>query len=156
MSGVGLEWNLQGEAVLQQHINRMMHLDKRGLLDVVGTKVESQFRHRIEYEKTAPDGTPWQAWSDAYARTRHAGQSLLESELHLLDGMTHVVMLDGSLVEVGSNMIYAAMQNFGGAEVGKPGLPARELAGLSTENKQDIRSVSVDWLDTHWLLGLPS
>lgn len=156
MSGVGFEWNLQGEMALQLHINRMIHLDKRGLLDVVGTEVESQFRRRIADEKTSPDGTPWQAWSDAYARTRHAGQSLLQSEGHLLDSMTHVVMLDGSSVDVGSNMIYAAIQNFGGAKVGKPGLPARPFAGLSDENKQDVRSTAVDWLDTHWLLGLPA
>ena len=36
----------------------MIHLDKRGLLDVVGTEVESQMRRRIADEKTAPDGTP--------------------------------------------------------------------------------------------------
>lgn len=156
MSGVGFQWNLQGEAAMQLHIDRMIHLDKRGLLDAIGTEVESQFRHRIADEKTAPDGTPWQAWSARYAATRHAGQSLLQSEGHLLDSMTHVVMLDGSSVDVGSNLIYAAIQNFGGAKVGKPGLPAREFAGLSIENKQDLRSVSVDWLSQHWIGALPA
>lgn len=153
MSGVGLQLDWRGMAELQVQVNRMAHLDKRGLMDAVGTEVESQFRRRITEEKTSPDGKPWPAWSPAYAATRHSGQSLLEAEGHLRDSMTHVVAIDGSDVDTGSNLIYARIQNDGGAEVGKPGLPAREYAGLSIDNRRDLVDVISDWMEQHWIGG---
>lgn len=156
MSGVGLQWGFEYEATLQQHVDRMLHLDKRGLLDAVGAEVESQVRRRIASEKTGPDGKPWAAWSPRYAKTRHGGQSLLQSEGHLLDSITYVVGIDGSFVDVGSNLVYAAIQNFGGAKVGKPNLPARPYLGFSTENTTDLRSVIAKWLESHWLQGMPA
>lgn len=154
MSGVGLRWGFEYEAELQQHVNRMLHLDKRGLLDAVGAEVESQVRRRISTEKAGPDGKPWVAWSERYAATRHAGQSLLQSEGHLLDSITYVVAIDGSHVDVGSNLVYAAIQNFGGAKVGKPNLPPRPYLGFSTENREDLRSVITKWLEENWMGGL--
>lgn len=153
MSGVGLQWGFEYEATLQRHIDRMLQLDKRGLLDAVGAEVESQTRRRIASEKTGPDGKPWAAWSAAYAKTRHGGQSLLQSEGHLLDSITYVVAIDGSSVDVGSNMVYAAIQNFGGAKVGKPGLPARPFLGFSDDNRSDLRGVINKWLEQNWLGG---
>lgn len=153
MSGVGLRWEMPQAGALQQHIDRMLHMDKHGLLDAVGAEVESQVRRRISAEKTAPDGKPWAAWSPQYAKTRHAGQSLLQSEGHLLDSITYVVAVDGSFVDVGSNLVYAAIQNCGGAKVGKPNLPARPYLGFSDDNQDDLRGVIVKWLEENWMRG---
>lgn len=153
MSGVGLRWQMPEIPGLQQHINRMLHLDKRGLLDAVGAEVESQVRRRISAEKTDPGGKPWKAWSPNYAKTRHGGQSLLQSEGHLLDSITYLVAVDGSSVDIGSNLVYAAIQNFGGAKVGKPNLPARPYLGLSAANRNDVRSTVVQWLERNWMEG---
>lgn len=153
MSGVGLRWEMPQAGALQQHIDRMLHLDKRGLLDAVGAEVGAQVRTRITSEKKAPDGKPWAAWSPAYAKTRHANQSKLQSSGELIDSITHLVAVDGSFVDVGSNLVYAAIQNFGGAKVGKPNLPARPYLGFSDDNQDDLRGVIVKWLEENWMRG---
>ena len=149
MSGVGIQWAIADFEALQRRIDAMAHLDTRELMDSIGTEVATQTKRRISDEKTSPSGEAWAAWSDRYAATRGDGQSLLQSENHLLDSITHLVELAGKEVDVGSNMVYAAIQNFGGAEVGKPELPAREYVGLSAENRMDVMMVASDWLDRH-------
>lgn len=154
MSGVGLQFQFVDMAALQLRIDRMANLDTRGLMDAIGTEVVSQTVHRIREEKTSPQGEAWAAWSDRYAKTRTAGQSLLESEGHLIQSMTHLVELAGKEVDIGSNLIYARIQNDGGAKVGKPGLPAREYLGLSNANRMDIVKVCSAWLDGHLMGGV--
>lgn len=149
MSGVGLQWSLPDLAQAQRRVDAVMHMSTRELMDSIGAEVESQTRRRISDEKTSPAGVPWPQWSDAYAATRHSGQSLLQAEGHLLDSITHVVELTGKDVDIGSNLVYARIQNDGGAEVGKPELPAREYVGLSSENRLDVAHVASDWLDHH-------
>lgn len=153
MSGVGLVLDFVDMAALQLRIDAMQHLDTRGLMDLVGTEVVTQTQRRIHDEKTSPRGEAWAPWSDRYAKTRTAGQSLLESEGHLVSSMTHVVELQGKSVDIGSNLIYAAMQNFGGAKIGKPGFPAREYLGMSEANRLDVAQVASAWLDKHFMKG---
>ncbi len=113
----------------------------RNLLGAVGAELESQTRRRIAEEKESPEGKPWAAWSEGYARTRHSGHGLLVGEGALLDSIAYAVSSDGSVV-VGSNLVYAAIHQFGGAEAGKPGLPpARPYLGLSAENTRDVEGV---------------
>jgi phage gpG-like protein len=149
VSGVGLQFSLDGFAEVQRRVNAVINMDKRQLMDSLGAEAVTQIQRRITDEKTSPEGAAWPKWSDAYAATRHVGQSLLVSEHHLLQSMTHLVELTGKDVDVGSNLVYAAIQNFGGAEVGKPQLPAREFLGLSEENRTDLAMVASDWLDQH-------
>jgi phage virion morphogenesis protein len=149
VSGVGLQFSLDHFAEVQRRVSAVIDMDKRQLMDRLGAEAVTQIQRRIADEKTSPDGVAWPAWSDAYAATRHAGHSLLQSENHLLQSMTHVVEMTGKDVDVGTNLIYAAIQNFGGAEVGKPGLPAREYMGFSQENRMDLAAVASDWLDQH-------
>lgn len=117
--------------------------DTRPLLEALAAEVESQTRRRIEEEKTAPDGTPWPEWSDAYAATRHGGQSLLRGEGGLLDSIQSAVLPD--LAETGSNLVYAALQQFGGEPVGID-VEAREYLGISAENAQELDAI----LDAHF------
>ena len=154
MSGVGLQYQFVDMAELQLRIDRMANLDMRGLMDTIGAEVASQTQRRIRDEKTTPKGEAWAPWSERYAKTRTAGQSLLENEGHLLQSITHVVELGGKEVDVGSNLIYARIQNDGGAKVGRPGLPAREYLGLSVSNRMDIVQVTSSWLDHHLIGGL--
>lgn len=146
-----MEWAIVDFAALQRRVDAMAHLDTRELMDSIGAEVATQTKRRIGEEKTSPEGQSWPAWSDAYAATRTGGQSLLQNENHLLDSITHVVELQGKEVDVGSNLVYAKIQNYGGAGVGKPNLPAREYLGLSAENRMDVHQVASDWLDS-WLL----
>lgn len=149
MSGVGIQWQMVDLLALQLRIDAIAHMDTRGMMDAIGAEVATQTKRRIGEEKTSPDGQAWPQWSERYAATRHAGQSLLQSEGHLLDSITHVVELGGKDVDIGSNLVYARIHQFGGAKVGKPGLPARPYLGISAENRQDIHSVASHWLDAH-------
>ena len=109
------------------------------LLESVGALVESQTRRRIQEEKTGPDGEAWAEWSERYARTRHGGQSLLQGEGDLLDSIQYLV--SGDTVEIGSNLIYAGVQQEGYA---KKNLPARPYLGLSPENEAELDLLIAD------------
>lgn len=128
--------------------------DKRTLMDAIGFAVENQTRDRIANDKRSPQGKPWAPWSPAYAGTRNAGQSLLQSEGDLLDTLTYAVDIDGEAVEIGSNEPYAAIQQFGGKSGMPPGpaaIPPRPYLGLSNENESDIADLVTHWLDARVL-----
>lgn len=109
---VALSYNLGAIPRLQNRIALLGKVDRRGLLDLVGAEVESQTKRRIETEKSGPDGIPWDSWSPGYAETRHGGHSLLEADGHLLGSIDHQVAGDDS-VEIGSNLVYARIQQEG-------------------------------------------
>lgn len=147
-----LNVDLGGIYRLQQRIQRLGQIDKSGLLDAIGFEVENQTKRRIQHEKSSPDGTPWPAWSAKYAETRHGGQSLLmaSGDSGLLGSIQNHVQ--GEIIEVGSNLDYAAIQNLGGTAGMPPGpaaIPSREYLGLSGENIDDIAAVIDDFLDQH-------
>ncbi len=122
--------------------------DTRPLLEALGAEVESQTRRRIASEKSAPDGAPWPEWSEAYASTRHGGQSLLQADGGLLDSIQSLV--SGDLAEVGSNLVYAAIQQFGGLPSMSPGpaaVQAREWLGISADNESDLHAVLGRWVE---------
>jgi phage virion morphogenesis protein len=126
----------------------MTRADRRQLLDGAGAVLESSARRRIQSDKRGPDGERWPNWSESYAQTRHAGHSLLSAEGHLLDSIRAEVR--GDEVEVGTNLVYGAVQQFGGDEVGMA-IPARPYLGVSTEDERDILAVADAWADD--LLG---
>lgn len=147
MSGTALVLNVRGWEPWQ-HLGARLgrFLDdlasgpaREQLLEVLGAEVESQTRRRLAEEKTGPDGKAWPAWSDAYAATRHGGHSLLEDEGHLRDSIQFLVHPDE--VEIGTNLVYGAIHQWGGAGVGKPGLPERPYLGVSDENAADLEAV---------------
>lgn len=126
------------------------NLDSADLLEGISAEVESQTRRRLSEEKEAPDGTPWPEWSDDYAATRKPGQSMLESTGALIDSIESVVSDDR--VEIGSNLIYAAIQNLGGTEDMPPapaGVPQREYLGFSEDNLLDLQYLVDDFVDDH-------
>lgn len=156
---------------------------KAELLGSIGAVVESQTRRRISDEKTAPDGTPWAPWSDAYAKTRHGGQSLLQGDGDLLDSIEYQVQRNS--VRVGSPLAYAGVhqdgfsgsvqvpshvrrisQAFGKAlkfpvyqSVGSftrmMEIPQREFLGLSSDNQTELLAVIGDfWQDVMKEAGL--
>lgn len=116
-----------------------------GLLDAVGAEVESQTKRRIADEKTAPDGTPWKSWSDAYKATRHGGHSLLRAEDHLMTGIQYIV--EDEEVFVGSKHPGAAHLFFGSKPEWPWNLPPRQALGLSPENLADLDAEIGDWLE---------
>lgn len=80
--------------------------------------------------KAAPDGSPWQEWSEDYAKTLESHQSLLVANskegAQLWDSLTHQVIGDEAVL-VGTNVIYAATHQFGDES---RGIPARPFLGI--------------------------
>lgn len=149
MAGTAIEINVAQVAKLEAKLAKLANPDFPGLMDHLGAVVESQTRRRIEEDKAAPDGTPWKPWSDGYARTRHAGHSLLIGDNGLLDSIGYHV--EGDRAVVGSNKVYAAIHQFGGADVGM-NIPERPYLGISDSDESEIMDVVNDWLDQQ--LGL--
>jgi phage virion morphogenesis protein len=149
MSGVVIEW--QGIETLVRRLNRMALADVDPLIRILVTAGESQTRRRIEAEKRSPDGQPWADWSPGYAETRHGGQSLLEGSGHLLDSIASFV--DGEIAGWGSNLVYAAIHQFGGLAGMAPGpaaIPARQYIGVSADDHAELQGLVDDWVDG-WL-----
>lgn len=146
---------------------------KLDLLEHIGAVVESQTRRRIKDEKTAPDGSKWQDWSEGYAKTRHGNQSLLMGDGDLLDSIQYLVK--GNHVHIGSPLPYAGVHQDGfsgsvtvsahtrrikqafGKALSFPvyqnvsaftramEIPQREFLGLSSDNKRELLSVICDF-----------
>ena len=136
LTETGLEEVIAGIQAVASPVTRME------IADSVGALLESSTKRRIADEKRAPDGTPWAPWSEAYGATRRPGKSILWAEGDLLDSIQAVTGL--TEIRVGSNLVYAAIHQFGGADVGTPGLPARPYLGLSDEDAREIRETVAD------------
>lgn len=143
MSGAGLVYDLRAIDRMEERIAAIAGFDRRILLDVVGSTVESQTRWRIEKDKTGPDGVAWPEWSERYDKTRHAGQSKLFGEGDLHGSLGYAVAFDGSQVEIGSNLIYAATQQAGD---GDRNIPARPYLGLSADDEEELEAVVDDFI----------
>lgn len=128
---------------LQERLDRIAGIGFHDVLETIGAVVESQVRRRISDDQEAPDGTPWADWSPAYAKKRHGGHSLLQSEGDLLDSIAPDFP-SGDSVEVGSNLVYAGTQQVGNDVLG---IPARPYLGLSGDDEQEITAVIEDWIE---------
>lgn len=149
MTGVAIVTDLGGIARLQARMARLALYNTDDLLDAVGAEVESQTRRRISEERTTPAGKDWPAWSPVTAGMRGGGHSLLQYSGDLIGSIQYTV--DGTRVEVGSNLVYAAIQNFGGKKSSFPHLwgdiPVRTFLGISAENEQDIEAIVDGFID---------
>lgn len=124
---------------------RLTSAEIEGLAYSIGQLIENQTKERIDTEKRAPSGAPWAPWSKAYARRRGKAnrQSLLVGRGNpgLLESIQNYTT--GTEVRVGTPLIYGAIHQFGGAGVGRPGLPARPYLGLSSANERDIEDLVI-------------
>lgn len=147
---IGLQFDLSSISRLQERIARLGNVDRQDLLEQLAGVAESQTRRRISDEQETPDGEPWQAWSANYAATRHGGQALLQGDGNLVDSITSEIEGDEALI--GSNLVYAAIHQFGGTPdmaPGPAGIPARAYLGFSRDNLDEIEAVADRWLDKH-------
>lgn len=147
---IGLQFDLSSVSRLQERIARLGNVDRQDLLEQLAGVAESQTRRRISDEQETPDGEPWQAWSANYAATRHGGQALLQGDGDLVDSITSEIEGDEALI--GSNLVYAAIHQFGGTPdmaPGPAGIPARAYLGFSRDNLDEIEAVADRWLDKH-------
>lgn len=142
MTGAAINVNLLEDRRLARRLDRLAELDTLALLEGIGAEVVSQTQRRIAVDKASPANEPWPEWSADYAETRHSGQSLLQSDNHLVTSLTFQVM--GDSVLVGSPLIYAATHQYGDED---RGIPQREFLGLEGADLDDVIGMIEDYLD---------
>ena len=107
-------------------------------LDQVGRYLVASTLRRFERER-APDGSPWLKSARALA----VGGKTLTDTGRLRGSITHTVTDGGRAVEVGSNVLYAAIHQFGG-RAGKglrATIPARPYLGIDEHDRDAITRI---------------
>lgn len=118
MAGVFFEYDFDSERLerLFTVLVDMAHVDALPLFQEIGEIVMTSVQENFE-EHHAPDGTPWEPLSPAYAEwKRRYGQGRSADDILVLNRI-----LMGSIhpephrdrVEIGTNVIYAAVHQFG-------------------------------------------
>ena len=107
MTGVRL--HLDGEEAALAAVDGMLRRARnpRGLFENIGMALVTSTQMRFERGQ-APDGSPWPPSLRVIA---HGGRTLVETA-RLMRSITSIASDSG--VEVGTNVIYAAIQQFGG------------------------------------------
>lgn len=165
MAGTAVEIIEQGLAEAIARIERLTALDRHEVMDSLGALMQQQTRHRIDVEKTAPDGTPW-------AKTWR-GSSILVNTGELVNSIAY--LSNQTEVHVGSPRVYARIHQFGGTIKAKnkkalsfsvpgglrkalPGgsekvffksvtIPARPYLGLSADNIAEAEEVIAEFIE---------
>lgn len=138
MAGVTTSLTTIGLDAAITKLSKLASFEMAQLAADAGGILESSTKGRFE-TKSAPDDEAWAPWSEAYAATRNSGKhSLLVGDNDLLESVQSYST--GSEAIVGSNLVYAAIQNFGGEEVGRA-IPARPFLGLSDDDVADLRDL---------------
>ncbi len=138
MSGLTLDLAIDGIPGVLGQLSGLTDLERSDLAFNIGALLESSTKRRIADEKSAPDGTPWVPWSEAYDDTREEHHSLLVGEGNLLDSVQNYSA--GAEARVGTNLVYGAIHHFGGEEVGS-NIPARPYLGLSANDRAEIMAL---------------
>ena len=109
--------------------------DPSTAMDQIGRYLVASTLRRFERER-APDGSPWLKSARALAE---GGQTLTDTG-RLRGSIAHTVTDGGRAVEVGSNVIYAAIHQFGGraGRGRKAKLPARPYLGIDERDRTNI------------------
>ena len=153
MTGVVVETDV---SVAAAALGRLTDDQLSQVMYEVGALIEDQTKLRIADEKATPEGQRWVPWSEAYDNSRsHGKHSLLVSEGSLRESIQNYTT--GLTAVVGSNLIYAAVHQFGSDQSAVPadlpagaagtGIPARPYLGLSADNRTDIEDLVVGRLE---------
>lgn len=129
----------------------------RGMYDLIGEALVRSTQQRFE-EGRSPNGSPWPPSIRALAE---GGQTLVKSA-RLQTSITHAASDQG--VEVGTNVLYAAVHQFGATirpvsadalrfQIGdrwvttkQVRIPARPFIGLDDDDEREIVAIAEDWL----------
>lgn len=140
MSGVTITFDLEQMSLSLRALSRMGH-DPGPLLEDIGGELETSTVLRFE-TNIAPDGTPW----EPSQRALDTDSPTLVDTTRLRDSIHPEVF--GSALELGSNVVYAAIHQGGGEIEFSMGhtveMPERAYLGLSANDNETIFSIVGD------------
>ncbi|MFO1038149.1 MAG: phage virion morphogenesis protein [Geminicoccaceae bacterium] len=121
-------------------------------MDEIGAQIQENTRERF-LSKTGPDGV---RWKPSYRAVLQGGQTLADAG-NLRDSITRVIGLGGASVEVGTNLKYARVHQFGATITPKAApylvfkladgswvrtkkvtIPARPYLGFNATDRADV------------------
>lgn len=141
MTGVALTVGFD-DALLTGHLSRLAVADARGFAAVrheIGSYLLGEVQDSLDGQKLF-DGT---AMPQSKAAIKRAGKTLIRKH-HLYD--SYVYQLTGGGLELGSNLIYAAIHHFGG-DAGRghaTHIEARPVMGMTAAHEARIGDVLID------------
>lgn len=125
-----------------------LRLDPKAVNADVGEYLLGSIERRFRAQKD-PEGNDWKPLSEmtlASRKRRKKTSTKILIESGNLKGLMHWRATDEA-VEVGTNLIYGAMQQFGGyAKLrGKPVyIPPRPYLGLSAQDRDEVQNIVID------------
>lgn len=135
-------------AKLEELIGRMENAE--GFYKNVGEHLLVSVAERFETE-TAPDGQPWKTLSGVTIENRlkrfgNAPLTILRMRGRLAGSFNYEA--SSQHARVGTSVIYAAIQHFGGkaGRNKKVTIPSRPILGLSDDDEIAILEIAEDWL----------
>lgn len=145
MSGVTLRIDTSDLADVGEKLDRLTSRasDMTPLMDEIGAMLVASTQDRFE-KGVDPDGNAW-APSIRVLEAQGNAQTLVDSG-RLMTSVTHIPGNDE--VEVGSNVVYAAIHQAGG-QAGRGlavTIPARPYLGISAEDEHEIGNLIDDYL----------
>ncbi len=149
MSGARVTITVDDAAVRAQ-LERLLEQVQRptDALREIGEVLQQSTQRRFATE-TAPDGSRW-APNSPVTLTRKTSRQILTEHGFLGDTIRYQLTADRQGVAVGSNRVYAAMQQFGGTKADHPHLwgdiPARQFLGVSAADRTTILDIFTDYL----------
>lgn len=140
MTGIRLQHSIDiSEA--DRAFAEMHRLNPALLADEIGDYVLSETLFNFDQTQT-PDGVQWVPSQ----RAEEAGGKTLQWFGHLRDSYNYIVGFGGDFVEIGSNLIYAAIHHFGG-ETGRKSarfeMTARPALGITDEMEAEIGDMAL-------------
>lgn len=116
----------------------------------IGEALLNSTRERFS-RQTDPEGNPWEPNSEVTLERKAPQTKPLAGKTGLLRStLRYQLTGDGKGVEIGSNRVYAAMQQFGGTKAQWPWLwgdiPARPFLGLSSADRAEILDILREYL----------
>lgn len=112
----------------------------RPALKEIGEDLADSAKKRFE-TTSGPDGAPWERNAASTIKRKGRDKPLTGKTGKLMDQINYQLIADDTL-EVGSPMVYAAMQQFGGSKTQFPSLwgdiPARPFIGISGGDEENI------------------
>lgn len=119
----------------------------RPALLAIGESLVLSTKKRFE-TSTAPDGSRWDPNKPSTLARKKGNKPLIGKTGNLAQQISYAI--DGDGLRIGSPMVYAAMQQFGGKKSQFPNLwgdiPARPFLGISDADEQMILSTVNDYL----------
>ncbi|PWR17637.1 phage virion morphogenesis protein [Zavarzinia aquatilis] len=112
MSGVSIKIEDGGVRAALERLEG--NLDRKAeLLDAIGATARQDVWQNFE-DQASPAGIPWAPLKPATLKRRGAGAQILRDRGNLYKSMTYRVTGDDT-VEVGTNLVYAGVHQFGGS-----------------------------------------